>query len=99
MWRKIFKEVFPNYPILSSIDSDKIIIGTKIDAIRDFRNRIFHYEPIFNQTNLTMVHDDILTVLGWINTDLQELSRLFDEFSLIEEKKRLVIEQLESNVL
>lgn len=95
MWRKIFKEVFPNYPIVSSIDNDKIIIGTKIDTIRDFRNRIFHYEPIFNQANLATVHDDILTVLGWINTDLQELSRLFDEFSLIEEKKRLINEQLE----
>lgn len=96
MWRKIFKDVFPNYPIAHSIDSDKIVVGTVIDTIRDFRNRIFHYEPIFNQSNLTTVHNDIMSVLGWISTDLQELSRLFDEFSLIEKKKQFIVQQLES---
>ena len=49
MWRKIFIEVFPNYKIMTSIDNDKIIVGTIINQIRNFRNRIFHYEPIFNQ--------------------------------------------------
>lgn len=95
MWRKIFSDVFPNCPISHSVDSDKVIVGNTIDLIRKFRNRIFHYEPVFNQLNLEQIHNDILTVLGWISSDMQEISILFDEFPLIEDKKRLINELLE----
>ncbi|WP_193311160.1 Abi family protein [Poseidonibacter ostreae] len=99
MWRKIFPLVFPNYTIINSIDSDKILIGNIINNIRDLRNRVFHYEPIFNQTQLTQFHDDIIKVLGWINKDLQQLSVMFDEFQLISQEKDFISKQLSKQPL
>jgi len=97
MWRTIFADVFPNYNIAHSVDSDKVVIGNKINEIRLFRNRIFHYEPVFNQANLVQMHDDIIDVLGWINKDMQKLSILFDDFQYLQEEKYFIRKQLRGN--
>jgi hypothetical protein len=97
MWRTIFVDVFPNYNIVHSIDNDKVVIGDRIDKIRLFRNRIFHYEPIFNYPNLEQIHDDIIEVLGWINKDMQKLSVIFDDFQYIDEEKYFIQKQLRGN--
>ena len=89
MWRRIFLDVFPNYKIKSSIDKDKISIALKIDDIRNFRNRIFHYEPIYNQSDLIKKHIDIFDILTWLNEDMKILNELFDEFKNIEENKKI----------
>ena len=94
MWRRIFLDVFPNYKIKSSIDKDKISIALKIDDIRNFRNRIFHYEPIYNQSDLIKKHIDIFDVLTWLNEDMKILNELFDEFKNIEENKKEIIKKL-----
>lgn len=95
MWRKIFNEVFPNYKVIHSVHSDKTNIGKVLDDIRQFRNRIFHYEPIFNQTNLDQIHSDIIEILGWINKDLQTLTKCFDEFDLIKNKEEYIQKEVE----
>ena len=97
IWRRIFGDVFPYYHIAHSIDRDKPIVGRKIDDIRIFRNRIFHYEPVFNQANLVQIHDDIIDVLGWINKDMQKLSILFDDFQYMQEEKYFIRKQLRGN--
>ena len=94
MWRRIFLDVFPNYKIKSSIDKDKISIALKIDDIRNFRNRIFHYEPIYNQSDLIKKHVDIFDILTWLNEDMKILNELFDEFKNIEENKKEIIKKL-----
>ena len=94
MWRKIFLDVFPNYKIKSSIDKDKISIALKIDDIRNFRNRIFHYEPIYNQSDLIKKHIDIFDILTWLNEDMKILNELFDEFKNIEKNKKEIIKKL-----
>jgi len=95
MWRTIFPDVFPNYTLQSSIDHDKNFIGSKIDDIRSFRNRIFHYEPIYNQSNLHNKHTEIFEILGWLNNDMKILNELFDEFKYIERDKQNIIVALE----
>jgi len=97
IWRRIFNDVFPYYDTVHSIDRDKPIVGQKIDNIRIFRNRIFHYEPIFNYPNLVQIHDDIIEVLGWINKDMQELSIMFDDFQYIQEEKYFIQKQIRGN--
>ncbi len=99
MWRRIFLDVFPNYKIKSSIDKDKISIALKIDDIRNFRNRIFHYEPIYNQSDLIKKHVDIFDILTWLNEDMKILNELFDEFKNIEENKEEIIKKLTSLTL
>ena len=94
MWRRIFLDVFPNYKIKSSIDKDKISIALKIDDIRNFRNRIFHYEPIYNQSDLIKKHIDIFDILTWLNEDMKILNELFDEFKNTEEYKEVIIKKL-----
>jgi len=99
MWRKIFSDVFPNYQIINSVDRDKTIVARKIDQIRKFRNRIFHYEPVFNQINLEEIHQNIVDLIGWINKDMQELSLTFDEFHLISKEKNHISKQFRNNSL
>ena len=94
MWRNIFSDVFPNYKIKSSIDQDKTFIALKIDNIRNFRNRIFHYEPIYNQSDLINKHIDIIDVLTWLNKDMKILNELFDDFENIDKNKEEIIKQL-----
>ncbi len=94
MWRNIFSDVFPNYKIKSSIDQDKTFIALKIDNIRNFRNRIFHYEPIYNQSDLITKHIDIIDVLTWLNKDMKILNELFDDFKNIDRNKEEIIKQL-----
>ena len=94
MWRRIFLDVFPNYKIKSSIDQDKTSIALKIDDIRNFRNRIFHYEPIYNQSDLTKKHMDIFDILTWLNENMKILNELFDEFKNIVENKEEIIKKL-----
>ena len=93
MWRKIFGDVFPHYTITQSVDHDKILIGQEIDKIRDLRNRMFHYEPIFNK-NIEQIHKDIIIIIGWINKDMQWLSITFDEFKNLQEKINYINERL-----
>ncbi len=99
MWRTIFLDVFPYYTAVHSVDSDKVSVGNKIDKIRSFRNRIFHYEPIFNYPNLEQIHDDILEVLGWLNKDMQEFSILFDDFRFLQADKYYIRKQLRGKLL
>lgn len=94
MWRHIFPLVFPNYTIKHSIDTDRLQVGQIIDNIRELRNRVFHYEPIFNQTDLDKIHTNIRKVLGWINTDLQTMTKMFDRYDNIEKEKNFISKQL-----
>ena len=96
MWRKIFIEVFPNYKIMTSIDNDKIIVGTIINQIRNFRNRIFHYEPIFNKAP-KQYHDKILESTKWINDSLYEMNMMFDEFEDIYNSKDKIKDKMGKN--
>jgi len=50
------------------------------------RNRIFHYEPIWNRQNLRKDHDNVAEGLGWMSTKMQLASAFFDTFNEIHER-------------
>ena len=77
MWRKIFCDVFQNYPSCKNIriDSAKQEIGSKLDEIRKLRNRVFHYEPI-GSLDTDRLYKDMELIVGWIEQDMQNLMRL-----------------------
>ncbi|MEA5258980.1 hypothetical protein VB264_14385 [Arcicella aquatica] len=60
------------------------IITKKLTKIREFRNRIYHNEPIcFNGTNIdfteaNQVKNEIYNLLKWIDTDLATYVQNFD---------------------
>lgn len=94
IWRTIFMDVFPYMKTSKSIDKSKIDLAYKIDKIRKFRNRIFHYEPIFNRNDLDNIHNDIIDILGWIDFDLKELTILFDEYYEIKASEESIVKKL-----
>lgn len=94
MWRKIFIDVFPDKNIENSIDRTKSAVARRVDSIRRFRNRIFHYEPIFNHDDLDQMHMSILETIGWISNDMQRLTILFDEYDKIKSAEEEILENL-----
>ena len=77
LWPQLLKEVLPFMP--NSIRTRKNL-SNRLNRIRRLRNRIFHYEPIWNRPNLGQRHDEILETIGWINPDMLEAVKLFDGF-------------------
>lgn len=71
---------FPNKP--ASVNRN--ILSQKLNRIREFRNRIYHNEPIcFNGntidfTNATNIKQEIYELLEWIDTDLTEYVEYFN---------------------
>ena len=96
MWRKIFIKTFPYFPHGNSIDQDVDIVSLKINSIRQFRNRIFHYEPVFNRPNLQQDRDNILEVIGWINPEMKRLSEIYDEYDFLKHEKVRISKLLNS---
>lgn len=45
-----------------------IQLHARCDAVRQFRNRVFHHEPIFN-SNITQEYSNITQLLDWLSHD------------------------------
>jgi hypothetical protein len=71
---------FPNKP--TSVN--RSILSQKLDRIRDFRNRIYHNEPIcFNGNNVDFAYanrikSELYELLDWIDSDLSAYVKTFD---------------------
>jgi len=71
---------FPNKP--SHINRKAILL--LLSNIRDFRNRIYHNEPVcFNGTSVDFSHagqirNDLFDMLGWMNPDIKRYVHRFD---------------------
>lgn len=89
IWRKIFKDVFPNLEFKVNIDKVRVHTGLQLDDLRKFRNRIFHYEPIFNKEP-KQYHDKILESTKWLSHSLYEMNMMFDEFEEIYNSKEKI---------
>lgn len=77
LWPKLLRDAFLFMP---NVDRTRRNISRRMNSIRAMRNRVFHYEPIWNRANLRQRHDEILETIGWINKDILEVVRLFDSF-------------------
>jgi hypothetical protein len=75
LWPQLLKAVLPHMP--NGIRKRKNL-SSRSNRIRRLRNRVFHYEPIWNRTNLGQRHEEILETIGWINPDMLEVVKLFD---------------------
>lgn len=64
IFRKIVKRCFPN--TFSSNKSRKVI-SPKLHRFRKLRNRIFHHEPVWYDSNLNSKHDEIIELIGWMS--------------------------------
>ncbi|MDX5328315.1 MAG: hypothetical protein LPK06_05920, partial [Marinobacter sp.] len=76
LWPVLLRPVFPQAP---QGHRDRAKIQQKLLAIKTFRNKAFHHEPIWNIgrpakvedaiQKLLNTHDDILDIVNWISLD------------------------------
>ncbi len=68
-WKPLHR-IFINTPKANRKRTD---ISSKLNHIRTFRNRIYHYEPIiWNEEVLEQKRKDILQLIDWLDTDTAE---------------------------
>lgn len=92
IWVKHIKDIFPN---ISKNMKNRKNLSSKINTIRYFRNRVFHFEPIFNKTNLEVVYLDILEMIKWLNIALYDVTIEFDEFKKVcKNEKKVTMKKL-----
>ena len=66
-------------------------IADALYRIRTLRNRIYHYEPIFNnQQDLEKQYNEMLTFLVWLDKDLPNLLSDIDRFNDILQKAKSI---------
>ncbi len=71
---------FPNKPN----NVNRSVISQKLNRIREFRNRVYHNEPIcFNGPNIDFsqaedIRDEIFEMLSWIDSDLSTYAEYFN---------------------
>jgi hypothetical protein len=66
LWRRrhFMAMAFPNQPSRRNFLG---VLAGRFNGIRQFRNRVFHHEPIWKRTDLPQRHADILEALNWMN--------------------------------
>jgi hypothetical protein len=77
---RLLREAFPQIPFRQR--TRKTIHG-RYDSIRRLRNRVFHYEPLWDRTSLAQDHLDILEAIGWVSLTLRDTVHLLDRFPAV----------------
>jgi len=76
------KEIFPNLPSKKIQKIDRKTIHSKINHIREFRNRVFHHENI-NKPLYDTIEEDIYEIIGFFDSEIahfvKELNRCNEE--------------------
>lgn len=73
---KLLRNVFPHAEAISRKQ-----VHTRLNRIRDLRNRVFHHEEIWNLPQLQQMHDEIHETIGWISPTLQKAILSVDNFT------------------
>jgi len=89
-----WKPLMYAFPLLGKQQKHRNVIAFKLNNIRKFRNRIFHYEPICNDLNILSInHANILEVLQWINSDIVIWTKQIDRFDNLYKQASTMIAQ------
>jgi len=79
--KDLWKPLMYIFPYFDKQTNQRNIISNKLNNIRKFRNRIFHFEPICNDLQLLKNnHYQILELLDGINKDVLVWTKQIDRF-------------------
>lgn len=67
---KDLKNIFPNLPSKEKNFINRNILDKRLNKIRKFRNRVFHYERIVNKTEYTNMKEEILKLISYFDEEL-----------------------------
>jgi len=80
----LWKDLRRAFPFMPKKERQRKNVSAPLNTFRNFRNRVFHNEPIcWNLTKLKQIHDEMIQVMSWINTDLPAWIEPFDRFELV----------------
>ena len=88
--RILWKPLRKAFPYIEKVNKQRNKISAPLNKIRDFRNRVFHHEPIlWNIDKVQEMNDKIILVLGWINSNLPEFVNELNRVPEIIEQAKL----------
>lgn len=82
--RVLWKSLRKAFPYLSKKDRQRKNISAPCNTFRRLRNRIFHQEAIcWDLYYVSCIHDNLVTVLGWMNPDMPNWLATIDPFNKV----------------
>lgn len=77
LWPRLLRDAFP---VMPNEYRTRAHLSKRLNSVRMLRNRVFHNEPIWKIPDLQFRHQDILTTLEWLNSQLYALTAIQDRF-------------------
>ena len=68
------KQIFPNIPSKEKKEIDRKIISSKLNYIREFRNRVFHHENI-NKSKYNTIENEIYEILEFFDKEVSVFTK------------------------
>ena len=72
---KDIKHIFPNMPSKKEKLINRNILDKKLNHIRKFRNRVFHYEKILNKVEYENIENDIFELLIYFDFEIYSFAK------------------------
>lgn len=72
---KELKKIFPNLPSPQDKLINRDVLYKELNHIRNFRNRVFHYEKVINKDNYNSVHEEIFEILRYFDTEVCDFTK------------------------
>lgn len=72
---KELKKIFLNMPSKEIKTINREILYQELNHIRNFRNRVFHYEKVLNKDSFNTIFDKIYEILGYLDGELAEYTK------------------------
>lgn len=69
------KKIFPNLPPKKQSNINRKIISKKLNDIRLFRNRVFHYEKVINKPEYNNIREEILKLLCYFDEEIYDFAK------------------------
>jgi hypothetical protein len=83
VWTPHRLSIFPYAPAAGSVRVD---VHQDVKQIRDLRNRVFHYEPIWNDPSLVDAYGNAQRFVAWISPATTGWLSSFDDFPSVHAK-------------
>lgn len=75
----LWKDLRRAFPFMPKLEKKRHNVSAPLNKIRNFRNRVYHNEPItWNFNYLDEIHMEMQMTLGWLNKDLPRFSQPVD---------------------
>ncbi|WP_418186026.1 hypothetical protein ACNSOS_04000 [Aliarcobacter vitoriensis] len=72
---KDIKLIFPNLPTKEEKLINRDFLFKKLNHIRNFRNRVFHYEKVLNKDNFNNIYNEIFDIIKYFDDELYQYTK------------------------